>query len=316
MPKLLSLTDDLIFKIVLADPSRQSLLISLITAVLEPPVPIANVKVLNPDIPKFDVLDKGVVLDVLVELEDGRRVDIEMQVARHPAFRERLLYYWAKLYGGQISRGQAYGELRQVVLVVFTDYEELDSDRIHSVFEVREVHDGQPFTKDLQIHLVELPKFPRGKDKPSKQLERWIRLFRAKNEEQRKTLAKEDKMAARVIEILDELSDDPQVKYWLEKREEAKVFHRMDLAITRRQALEEGLRKGKAEGKAEGMQEGMQKGKAEAIVQILHARSIPVDEEALRRIQHCRDLSVLQQWLERAMTVSSVDEMFGDSGQG
>ena len=142
MPKPLSLTDDLIFKILLADPSRKWLLISLINAVLEPDVPIEDVTVLNPDIPKFDVLDKGVVLDVLVDLADGRQVDIEMQVAGHPAFRERLLYYWARLYGAQISRGQRYHKLRQVVLVVFTDYEELEGDRVHSVFEVREVHDG------------------------------------------------------------------------------------------------------------------------------------------------------------------------------
>ena len=58
--------------------------------------------------------------------------------------------------------------------------------------------------------MVELPKFVRGEEQLSEELERWIRLFRAKDEQKRRQLAKEDQMSARVIEVLDELFDDPQ----------------------------------------------------------------------------------------------------------
>jgi hypothetical protein len=58
----------------------------------------------------------------------------------------------------------------------------------------------------------------------------------------------------------------------------------------------------KAEGKAEG--------KAEAILRVLAKRGVAVPDEVRERISACVDLAMLEQWLDRAVTAASVDELF------
>jgi predicted transposase/invertase (TIGR01784 family) len=80
----LSLTNDFVFKAVLT--SSEDVLISLLTAVLKPPSPIGRARVLNPELPKDLADDKGGFLDVSVELQDGTRLDVEMQANSTGAF--------------------------------------------------------------------------------------------------------------------------------------------------------------------------------------------------------------------------------------
>ena len=74
---------------------NQDLLISLLTAVLRPEVPIASVTIVNYALPKSAMQDKGGTLDVLVRLEDGSLVDVEMQCQSHKGLRKRALSRWA-----------------------------------------------------------------------------------------------------------------------------------------------------------------------------------------------------------------------------
>jgi predicted transposase/invertase (TIGR01784 family) len=88
---------DVVFKLLFAHPNHRDILISLLTAVLQPTVPIADATVLNPEIPKDLPDDKGTVLDIRVQLTDGRQIDVEMQSALHPGLIQRILYYNARL---------------------------------------------------------------------------------------------------------------------------------------------------------------------------------------------------------------------------
>ncbi len=63
---------DVVFKMLFAAEGNEHLLVSLLTAVLRPCSAIAHVQVANPELPKELASDRGVRLDVLVELEDGR----------------------------------------------------------------------------------------------------------------------------------------------------------------------------------------------------------------------------------------------------
>jgi hypothetical protein len=87
---------------------NRGLLISLLNAVLQPRIPIESVEVLHAQPERASVDDKSIALDVLVRLATGEEVDVEMQSQRRPALRERALYYWARLYAGQLQRGDSY----------------------------------------------------------------------------------------------------------------------------------------------------------------------------------------------------------------
>jgi len=88
---------DVVFKLLFSRPDCLDLLMSLLTAVFRPASPIESVVVLNPELDKHSVGDRGVVLDLRVKLKDGSQVNVEMQAQRHPGMRRRMLYHWARL---------------------------------------------------------------------------------------------------------------------------------------------------------------------------------------------------------------------------
>ena len=82
---------DVVFKILFAHPDSTEALRSLLSAVLKPSSPIEEVEVLNPEVDKEDVLEKGVVLDLRVRMADRSLVDGEMQAQRRSGSRKRIL---------------------------------------------------------------------------------------------------------------------------------------------------------------------------------------------------------------------------------
>ena len=66
-------------------------------------------------------------------------------------------------------------------------------------------------------------------------------------------------------------------------------------------------KKGRVEGWAEGWAEGIQ----HALLTLLRARGIPPSTEDEARIRACTDSAMLEQWIERAATASSVREVLG-----
>ena len=59
-----------------------------------------------------------------------------------------------------------------------------------------------------------------------------------------------------------------------------------------------------------GIAEGQVKGEAEALLTVLSARGLEPDEARQQRIKACQDLAQLKQWLRRAVTASSLDDVF------
>ncbi len=65
-------------------------------------------------------------------------------------------------------------------------------------------------------------------------------------------------------------------------------------------------------GRAKGEAKGRAEGEASAVLKFLATRRIAVTEEQKTRILACTDLQVLERWIEKAVTVTSGDELFTD----
>ena len=79
--ELLDPKNDAVFKLMLVDDDAADVRISLLSAILRPESPITSATVKNPNMPKTHIRDKDTILDILLELDDGRRIDLEMQMA-------------------------------------------------------------------------------------------------------------------------------------------------------------------------------------------------------------------------------------------
>jgi len=291
-------TLDVVFKMLLTrTPQSHELLVALLTAVIRPPTPFAKVVVRNPELPSADVLERGVVLDLHAQLEDGTLLDIEMQSDKRPALRERALFYWARLYGSELERGDGYHGLRPVIAVLFLDYRELRGTRLHSKFEVLEVHDQERFSDALALHVIELPKIPQATERERREeadLIRWSRFFAAKSDEELKEVAMGDPVIEKARQVLQVVSDDPTAREIARLRHNAEVTRRLEEAAMRAEleaaraeaetarAAAEAARAGAAQAETRGRTEGEARGRAEAlrrsIVALAAALGVPVDE--------------------------------------
>ncbi|MBL4689121.1 MAG: hypothetical protein JKY37_31300 [Nannocystaceae bacterium] len=67
---------------------------------------------------------------------------------------------------------------------------------------------------------------------------------------------------------------------------------------------------GRVEGLAEGLAEGTAKTKAASVLLVLGTRGLQVNKTDLRRIEACVDVERLDHWLQLAVTVNAVEDIF------
>ncbi|MGW0739845.1 hypothetical protein ACWD3I_08010 [Streptomyces sp. NPDC002817] len=60
---------------------------------------------------------------------------------------------------------------------------------------------------------------------------------------------------------------------------------------------------------------GKAAGEARGILRVLEVRGLPVSDTARERITSCTDLTRLDDWLDRAGTVTDVQELFTDDAE-
>ncbi|MEZ7129227.1 hypothetical protein ACBR40_28170 [Nonomuraea sp. AD125B] len=66
-------------------------------------------------------------------------------------------------------------------------------------------------------------------------------------------------------------------------------------------------------GITQGITQGVTQGEAKAVLRILEKRGLAVSEEARERIHTCEDPELLLAWVDKALTVTSVDELFEEA---
>ncbi len=258
-------TLDIVFKMLFARPENEGALIDLLTAVLRPRVPIVSAKVQNPEVRREQVNDRGIVLDVLVSFDDGTQVDLEMQATRRPAFPNRALYYWARLYASQLERGQPYTALRPVISVLFLDYVELPTPRFHSEFRVLEVSEHFAFSDALTLHVIELPKCraakaagrPREAPQGDGTLLAWTRFLGAKSDEEVEEACMSNPVIAKTNELLERLSATPSAQELARQRQLALDTYRIEMGAAKEEGREEGREVGREEGRARELRAGI-----------------------------------------------------------
>ncbi len=289
-------TLDIVFKLLLV--RTQVLLVAMLEAVLARS--IASVTILDPVIPGDLASDKRVVLDIRVELPDGSRIDVEMQVRAAPALRSRLVYYAARDYADQLVRGEGYEDLTPTVVIVWLvePIEELPH-RLHTIYELRERHTHETFGDQLVVHALQLSALP-----PSGALgyavdarvERWARFFSAQEDADYEQLASEDPIMAIAKQALDQLSQDPEARRMARERADAIKLYELDMASYRKKARAEGLAEGRAEGEAT------------LLLKLLDQRFGPLTDATCTRVRSAT-VEQLERWAERVLTAPTLDDV-------
>ena len=242
---LLSPLVDFLFKRLFGDEKNTDLLIHFLNAVFDEsggPV-ITSVEILNPYLDKDALSDKMSILDIKARTQDHALVNVEIQIRNERNIRERTLYYWAKLYEGQLTEGTSYRDLNRTITVNLLNFVDVANERYHNVYRIRENIDGSLLTDRLEIHLLELPKLQNQGIPVDRRLVRWLSFLSARTRERMEELVRGDAVMEKAMTTLEFLSQDRQTRMLYEERQ--KGLHDYVSAI------EDATEKGKLEGKLE-----------------------------------------------------------------
>ena len=261
--KIVMLKLDIIFKRVFGNEKNTEIIAGFISDMLDiPREKITKVVIKNVELPPDEIDQKFSRLDLNLYV-DGRKINIEMQVNKESAYKERTLFYWAKLYSDDLDSGEDYSALSQTICVNIINFNLFDCENYHSHFMLKEKERDEIMTDKLAIHFFELKKV--GKFKRNKRMEDWLTLINAETEGDLMALQQSTSIPEiqKTIVILREMSADEKIREEARRRE--KRLH--DEATALNHARKEGIEKGRAEGEAI----GEARGRAEGIASVAEA---------------------------------------------
>jgi len=204
----------------------------------------ARLTVENSILKRFFRQDKMGIVDLKLSTKSGSIIHIELQVEKKAHFKNRILYYVARLIGDQLKWGDNYGKLHQVISVVICDHVLLEDEPSYiNQYELRNSANNS-FTSMLKLVILELPKVPEQADSG---VWPWLRFFTCKKKEEYEMLARRYPELEKPIFCVRKMS---LIEQWREIR-----FHKNLWKEDERMGILQAQMDGHAEGRAEEKQE-------------------------------------------------------------
>ncbi len=192
--------------------------------------------------------DKLGILDVLVELEDGVKMNMEMQVPYFEYWANRVLFYVSKIYTGQIQKGDDYDKLQKCIHVSILDFIHFPQDqRCYRKITLCDVETGEQYTDLMELHVLELKKLP-PEDQNEDGVIRWMRFLGGKSRKEFEDMAEKDEYIKEAYEDLKKLSLDEQKRLEYEVRQRAIRDHNSQMKSAERRGIEIGEERGEKRG--------------------------------------------------------------------
>jgi predicted transposase/invertase (TIGR01784 family) len=249
--------NDFMFQKVMGEKGDESQLLDFLNAVLDRhgDRKIAAVTILENKTLTADFLgDKASVLDVKAELDNGTKIDIEVQILNEENMARRSLFYWSREYTRGLGAGQDYSELPVVIAINIVDYQFFEIGGFHTCFHLREDTERDLVLTDaLEIHFLDMVKWRRlkGKDVAGDPLHQWMAWL---NQKSPPNLIDEVKKMNEAILLADEkmvfVTEDKDARDAYERRLKALYdeTNRRNFALKQHaKGLAQGLPQGKLE---------------------------------------------------------------------
>ncbi|WP_249336710.1 Rpn family recombination-promoting nuclease/putative transposase [Sporosarcina sp. Marseille-Q4063] len=255
---LLDLRNDFVFKSFFGDKRNSNLLLQFLNSILD--VQVTSIELVDPHLEYTHAGDKSSVMDVRVRTEQGEQINIEMQLGNHQAFPERMLIYWAKMYGSQDNKSRPYTQLRKAIQIIITDFNLLKEKDYHNLFQIANKKSNLLLSDHLEIHVLELPKLRIENIMDASELERWL-LFMKSDDKTKEALAMESPTMREAFEEIDRLSQNPETRR---------------LADFREQELKDILQR-EEDAREKGMEMGIEKEKRDTVISLNNFGMSPKD---------------------------------------
>lgn len=245
------LTNDFMFKAVLQ--RNQTALKGLLCALLHMRMEeIAEVKILNPIEIGGVIEEKMMILDLKLELNDSRILDIEMQVIDEGNWSERSLAYLCRAFD-QLDKGEGYMDVKETIHIGILDFTPQGfPEKLYLDYFFYNLNTAHKYSDKMSIRVLQLNQLSKGKNEQKEsKLYYWAQLFKAETWEEMWMLAEKDETIRECVFTYKELSADEKARMQSEARDD--YYRRLNGAEKRgiRKGMEKGLEKGLERGQKE-----------------------------------------------------------------
>ncbi len=201
-------------------------------------------------------------LDLKLRVDD-KLVNVEIQLCNTGNFKDRVVYYWSKMYSGELKESEDYTLLKRTICINIVDFKLFKKcTDPYSRFLILEEKRHELLTDKFAILFLELPKIDSEIDK-SDHKKLWLQFLKAETEEELDMLNKTDVPEIKTaVNFLHQMSADEEMREAARMREKTIRDEISAINFARR----EGRAEGRAEGIEEGIERGIEKNKNELII--------------------------------------------------
>lgn len=197
--------------------------------------------------------DKLGVLDIIAKINEKEYCNIEMQLVDTGEIRERILYYWSKIYTRQLKKGQEYKELEKTIVILIANFaiKGLEELKYHTEWKIMDKETQKVILTDkFELRIIELPKV---REEEQEELIDWLLFLENPQSERVKTKMEENEELKEAVEKLEGMSEDDYMQRIADLREKAILDYNSGMG----NALRKGIKKGKLETAKKMLEKGM-----------------------------------------------------------
>ena len=197
--------------------------------------------------------DKLGILDIIAKINEKEYCNIEMQLVDTGEIRERILYYWSKIYTRQLKKGQEYKELEKTIVILIANFaiKGLEDLKYHTEGKIMDKETQKVILTDkFELRIIELPKI---KEEEQEELIDWLLFLENPQSERVKTKMEENEELKEAVEKLEGMSEDDYMQRIADLREKAILDYNSGMG----NALRKGIKKGKLETAKKMLEKGM-----------------------------------------------------------
>ncbi|MCK8825401.1 Rpn family recombination-promoting nuclease/putative transposase [Fuchsiella alkaliacetigena] len=250
---------DFAFKKLFGSEENKDILISFINSVLDEEEQIAEVILKNPYNQQNFKDDKLSILDIKAVDEKGNWYNIEMQITDQEYYDKRALYYWARLYTGQLKSGVNYDKLEKAIVINILNFNCLEEENYHNIYRLLNCESKEELINHQEIHFIELEKYDKDLSEIQTALDRWTEFLKKAHQYD------QEQLPAQLAEIKS-IEKASKVLNTMYLSEEEREVYEARLKWLRDEEM--ALKKAEKKGMERGLEKGLEKGKKERNVEI------------------------------------------------
>ena len=259
------------FKKVFGDSKDQMPLKKLLDCVLG--IKPKEITILNPEIVGTSYYNKGTIVDLIVEIEDGTKIGIEMNTNVNKGLINRNLFYMFKIMVQNRKKGSMYKNLEKHIQINF-DCEGYHEEPIMT-YQLANIKNKKTLTDKIEIIRIDVPYFvEKCYNEDVRELDykdRFIGLIGAEDIKLAKSITAGDESMEAIMKKMEDFSVNEEILGAYDAEEHRQFLEESIREQCREEGWEEGkqqgLKQGLEEGKQHGLKQGLEEGKQQGIEQ-------------------------------------------------